>query len=129
MLIFANVNRLVTKLTDNEALRTYYTLLLMAETDASKSGIDNRFWNEFDALPEFKQKTMKEELKKVVKKLPELTADLRDRVVDFSEKNSKRQAACPPSVFQLKKPFRATRNGFFTRNSLIINSLQLNLLA
>ncbi len=93
MLIFANVNRLVTKLTDNEALRTYYTLLLMAETDASKSDIDNRFWNEFDVLPEFEQKTMKEELKKVVKKLPELTADLRDRVVDFSEKNSKRQAA------------------------------------
>lgn len=90
---FAEVNRLVTKLTDNEALRTYYTLLLMAETDASKADIDNRFWNEFDALPEFEQKTMKEELKKVVKKLPELTADLRDRVVDFSEKNSKRQAA------------------------------------
>ena len=90
---FAEVNRLVTKLTDNEALRTYYTLLLMAETDAVKSDIDNRFWNEVDALPEFEQKTMKEELKKVVKKLPELAADLRDRVVDFSEKIRTRQAA------------------------------------
>jgi hypothetical protein len=90
---FAQVNRLVNKLTENEALRTYYTLLLMAETDASKSDIDNRFWNEFDALSEFEQKTMKEELKKVVKKLPELTADLLNRTVGFSENRNQKQAA------------------------------------
>jgi hypothetical protein len=90
---FAQVNRLVTKLTENEALRTYYTLLLMAETDASKSDIDNRFWNEFDALSENEQKTMREELKKVVKKLPELTADLLNRVVSFSENRNQKQAA------------------------------------
>jgi hypothetical protein len=90
---FAQVNRLVTKLTENEALRTYYTLLLMAETDASKSDIDNRFWNEFDALSENEQKTLRDELKKVVKKLPELTADLLNRVVGFSEKNRAKQAA------------------------------------
>jgi hypothetical protein len=90
---FAQVNRLVTKLTENEALRTYYTLLLMAETDASKSEIDNRFWSEFDALSEFEQKTMRDELKKVVKKLPELTADLLNRVVGFSENSRAKQAA------------------------------------
>jgi hypothetical protein len=90
---FAQVNRLVTKLTENEALRTYYTLLLMAETDASKSDIDNRFWNEFDALSENEQKTLRDELKKVVKKLPELTTDLLNRVVGFSEKNRAKQAA------------------------------------
>jgi hypothetical protein len=90
---FAQVNRLVTKLTENEALRTYYTLLLMAETDASKSDIDNRFWNEFDALSENEQKTLREELKKVVKKLPELVADLQDRVVAFSDKHRTKQAA------------------------------------
>jgi hypothetical protein len=90
---FAQVNRLVTKLTENEALRTYYTLLLMAETDASKSDIDNRFWHEFDALSESEQKTLKDELKKVVKKLPDLVADLQYRVVVFSEKNRTKQAA------------------------------------
>jgi hypothetical protein len=90
---FAHVNRLVTKLTENEALRTYYTLLLMAETDTSKSDIDNRFWNEFDALSENEQKILREELKKVVKKLPDLAADLQDRVVVFSDKHRAKQAA------------------------------------
>jgi hypothetical protein len=90
---FAHVNRLVTKLTENEALRTYYTLLLMAETDTSKSDIDNRFWNEFDALSENDKKALRDELKKVVKKLPDLVADLQDRVVVFSEKNRTKQAA------------------------------------
>lgn len=90
---FAQVNRIVTKLTENEALRTYYTLLLMAETDVSKSDIDNRFWIEFDALSENEQKIIREELKKVVKKLPELTTDLLDRVVVFFDNNRAKQAA------------------------------------
>jgi hypothetical protein len=65
----------------------------MAETDANKADIDNHFWLEFDTLPKNEQVILRGELRKVVKKLPDLAADLQDRVVLFSEKHQTKQAA------------------------------------
>ena len=47
---YANVNKLVNRLTDNEALKTYYTLLLMAESEEAKLLVDKQFWLKFEEL-------------------------------------------------------------------------------
>jgi hypothetical protein len=47
---YINANRLVNRLTDNEALKTYYTLLLMAENEEAKTLIDKQFWLKFEEL-------------------------------------------------------------------------------
>ena len=50
MEIYSNVNKLVNRLTDNEALKTYYTLLLMAESEEAKLMVDKQFWLKFEEL-------------------------------------------------------------------------------
>ena len=47
---YINVNKLVNKLTDNEALKTYYTLLLMADSADAKLLIDKQFWHKFEEI-------------------------------------------------------------------------------
>ena len=87
------VNRLVTKLTNNEALQTFFTLFLMAQNVGEKQHIEQQFWTEIDALPADEKKDMRKKLQASFLKLPELTADLHRRVTDFQAEHRQKLAA------------------------------------
>jgi hypothetical protein len=90
---YSNIQTLVSKLTENEALRTFYTLLLMSENEEEKRLIDARFWAAFAELPENEQMSMKADFKDAVKKLPLMTDDLLHRVKDYRTFLATKQAA------------------------------------
>ena len=91
---YFSINKLVNRLTDNEALKTYYTLLLMADTPSEKEAVDARFWQKFDELPIDEQASMRTALQKVEKKLLAETKDLHQEVKQYKNEFGKlKQAA------------------------------------
>ena len=93
MLKYAQVHQLVSKLTENDVLRTFYTLLLMAETEEEKGKIDSKFWHELKELPKEEQEVLKAAFREATRKLPVLTKDLWMRVKDFSVSQFPKKAA------------------------------------
>ena len=93
MLKYAQVHQLVSKLTENDILKTFYTLLLMAETGEEKEKIDSNFWRELKSLPIDEQAVLKLAFREATRKLPLLTNDLLMRVKDFSLSQAPKKAA------------------------------------
>ena len=93
MFKYAQVYQLVSKLTENDVLKTFYTLLLMAETEDEKGKIDARFWLEFKSLPSEEQADLKRSFREATQKLPFLTNDLLVRVKEYSLSQIPKKAA------------------------------------
>ena len=90
---YSNIQKLVNKLTENDALRTFYTLLLMSENEEEKRLVDARFWAAFQNLTDDEKIRLKADFKETVKKLPLLTEDLLIRVKDYKIFLATKQAA------------------------------------
>jgi hypothetical protein len=91
---YFNVNKLVNSLTQNEALKTYYTLLLMADTPSEKEVVDTRFWQKFDELPTEEKALMRLSLQEVEKNLLVETKNLHQEVKAYKDEFGQlRQAA------------------------------------
>jgi hypothetical protein len=82
---YFNINKLVNRLTDNEGLKTYYTLLLMADTPSEKEVVDARFWQKFDELPTDEKALMRRALQKVEKNLLAETKNLHEEVKQYKD--------------------------------------------
>jgi hypothetical protein len=87
------VNSLVNKLTENEALQTFFTLFLMAQNAAEKQHVEQQFWTELAILPTAEKNEMRKKLQATFLKLPQLTAELHRRVADFQAEQSLKLAA------------------------------------
>ena len=91
---YFSINKLVNRLTDNEALKTYYTLLLMADTPSEKEVVDARFWQKFDELPKEEKALMRLALQSVEKNLLAETKNLHQEVKAYKDEFGQlRQAA------------------------------------
>lgn len=91
---YFNVNKLVNSLTDNEGLKTYYTLLLMADTPSEKEAVDNRFWQKFDELPQAEKTLMRLGLQEAEKNLLAATKNLHQEINEYKDEYGQmRQAA------------------------------------
>jgi hypothetical protein len=91
---YFNVNKLVNSLTHNEALKTYYTLLLMADAPSEKEAVDTRFWQKFDELPTDDKRMMRLALQEVEKNLLAETKNLHQEVKAYKDEFGQlRQAA------------------------------------
>lgn len=91
---YFNVNKLVNSLTDNEGLKTYYTLLLMADTPTEKEAVDNRFWQKFDELPQAEKALMRLALQEAEKNLLAATKNLHQEIKEYKDEYGRmRQAA------------------------------------
>ena len=91
---YFSINKLVNRLTDNEALKTYYTLLLMADSLSEKEAVDARFWQKFDELPAEEKASMRMALQKVEKNLLAETKSLHQEVKQYKNEFGKlKQAA------------------------------------
>jgi hypothetical protein len=83
MFKYISVNKIVNSITDHEALKTYYTLLLMAENEAEKDAVDKRFWRQFKEL-DFDEKTViRKALQAAEKVLLHAAVELHQEVQDF----------------------------------------------
>jgi hypothetical protein len=91
---YFNINKLVNRLTDNEGLKTYYTLLLMADTPSEKEVVDARFWQKFDELPTNEKRMMRLALQEVEKNLLAEAKNLHQEVKAYKDEFGQlRQAA------------------------------------
>jgi hypothetical protein len=91
---YFNINKLVNRFTDNEGLKTYYTLLLMADTPSEKEAVDMRFWQKFDELPTEDKRMMRLALQEVEKNLLAETKKLHQEVKAYKDEFGQlRQAA------------------------------------
>jgi hypothetical protein len=68
---YKNVYQIVTQLTDNDALRTFFILYLMNEGD-NRTTIEHQFWQDVDALPIAEKDKLTDEVRQSFFKLPHL---------------------------------------------------------
>lgn len=74
------VQDIVTRLTDDPVFRTFFTLYLMAESDAEREALDARFWRDVSELESGKQKLLRAELSRTFLRLPTLIDQLHSRI-------------------------------------------------
>ncbi|MDZ7879255.1 MAG: hypothetical protein U5L45_16355 [Saprospiraceae bacterium] len=80
---YINVNRLVNRLTDNEALKTYYTLILMADTQEAKMATDKQFWQSFEMTNPTAKAAIRLAFQEAERNLLAETKRLRQDVTDY----------------------------------------------
>ena len=78
---YANVQDLVSRLTDNKTFRTFFTLYLMAESDAERQVLNERFWRDAAALPKADEQLIRAELTTCFLRLPGMAAELKAKAV------------------------------------------------
>lgn len=78
---YSKVHDIVSRLTDDPTLRTFFTLYLMAESNKERQKISQRFWKEAETLDEAEQQTLKSAFNKSFKQLLPLVNQLYDKVV------------------------------------------------
>jgi hypothetical protein len=90
---YRNVNKLVMQLTDDEALRTFFTIYLMCENEEERSKIDETFMGEIELLEDAEKVIIKEKLKQSLLNLPKLLNQLEQNVNVILEKQKMSKAA------------------------------------
>lgn len=73
---YAQVQDIVSRLTDNKTFRTFFTLYLMAQSVEERNVLNERFWKDAAVLPPAELQLIKAELTRCFLRLPEMAADL-----------------------------------------------------
>lgn len=76
---YAQIQDIVSRLTDQKAFRTFFTLYLMAESDAERRHLNDRFWKDAETVPPAEQQLLRAELTRCFLRLPGMAADLIER--------------------------------------------------
>jgi len=76
---YAQIQDVVSRLTDHKTFRTFFTLYLMAESDVERRHINDRFWKDAETLPPAEQQLLRAELTRCFLRLPGMAADLIER--------------------------------------------------
>ena len=91
---YISVYRTVCELTTNEALRTFYTLVLMSDSLEQRLELEKKFVQDLSTLPHIEQDALKAEWRNSLKNLLTVTKTLRQDAVDYNVSlQIKRQAA------------------------------------
>ncbi len=78
---YSKVHDIVSRLTDDPTLRTFFTLYLMAGSNKERQKLSDRFWKDTETLDETEQQTLKAAFNKSFKQLLPVVNELYDRVV------------------------------------------------
>jgi hypothetical protein len=78
---YAQIQKVVTHLTDDDALRTFFTLYLMAETTEERLRLNDRFHADASTLPPGDHQLLRAEITRCFLRLPAMAADLAERVM------------------------------------------------
>ena len=90
---YISVNKIVMKITEDEALRTFFTLYLIEDDDKKRDKIDEQFWEEIERLPENQKGIMREKLSACFRQLPTVVADWAKDVDTFISSYQPQKAA------------------------------------
>lgn len=74
------VQDVVTRLTEAPGLKTFFTLYLMAQSDAERLAINRRFWQEVNLSNPEEILAIKAAYTACLKRLPTLAAELHEKV-------------------------------------------------
>jgi hypothetical protein len=81
------VHDVVTRLTDDPTLRTFFTVYLMAESDEERQALGKKFWQDAETLDEAERQSLKEAFNRSFKQLLPLANQLYDKVLATKERS------------------------------------------
>lgn len=87
---YSKVHDIVSRLTDDPTLRTFFTLYLMAGSNKERQKISGRFWKDAETLDKAEQQTLKAAFNRSFKQLLPLVNQLYDKVVAAKAKEAVR---------------------------------------
>jgi hypothetical protein len=79
MIRYIKIQEIIGRLTDDKTFRTFFTLYLMAESDAERKSLNDRFWRDAATLPLPEQHLLRAELTRCFLRLPGMSAQLVER--------------------------------------------------
>jgi hypothetical protein len=77
---YISVNKFVCRVTENEALRTFFTLLLMSE---HRETVEHDFWQNVEMLEPTIKEDLMNDYRKTLPQLLQMTKDLRSEVTEY----------------------------------------------
>lgn len=86
---YISAHKIVMKLTEDEALRTFFTLYFMEDDDVKRDIIDAEFWAEVNLLPDSEKAIMKEKLRQTFRNFHSVVAEWGADVEHFIAQQSK----------------------------------------
>ena len=89
---YISVNKFVNRVTENEALRTFFTLLLMSNNNEQKKSVELDFWKTVEVLDADSRETLLESYRLTLPQLLKMSRELRSEVTDLT-KNYAQKAA------------------------------------
>jgi hypothetical protein len=89
---YISVNKFVNRVTENEALRTFFTLLLMSNNDEQKKIVEQDFWKTVEALDAESKENVLHSYRLTLPQLLKISRELRSEVIDLN-KNYAQKAA------------------------------------
>lgn len=87
---YSKVHDIVSRLTDDPTLRTFFILYLMAVSGKERQKISQRFWKDTEILDEAEQELLKGAFNRSFKQLLPLANQLYDKVVAAKAKEAVR---------------------------------------
>ena len=87
---YSKVHDIVSRLTDDPTLRTFFTLYLMAGSDKERQKLGQQFWKDVETLDETEQESLKVAFNRSFKQLLPLVNQLYDKVVATQAKEAAR---------------------------------------
>jgi hypothetical protein len=78
---YSMVHDVVTRLTDDPTLRTFFTVYLMARSDEERQALGKKFWQDAEILDEVGRQVLKDAFNRSFEQLLPLANQLYDKVV------------------------------------------------
>jgi hypothetical protein len=80
---YISVNKFVCRVTENEALRTFFTLLLMSHNVEQRETVEHDFWQNVEMLEPTIKEDLMNDYRKTLPQLLQMTKDLRLEVTEY----------------------------------------------
>lgn len=72
---YISISKIVMNVTDDDILRTFFTVYLFEDDETKRDIIDEQFWAELEKLPEQEKVIMRKKLRDCFKQLPFVVAE------------------------------------------------------
>ena len=82
---YSMVHDMVTRLTDNAALRTFFTLYLMARSSEERQVLSKQFWQDAETLQDAERQAFKDAFARSFKQLLPLVNQLHEKILTASK--------------------------------------------
>lgn len=81
---YINVSKFVNNVTNNDALKTFFTLLLMAQNAEQKQAIEKDFWQAVEKLDAENRESLMADYRQTLPQLLQISRNLRAEIKDLA---------------------------------------------